>query len=82
MNALTAVHNNAVDSGQTIADSLSSRRRNPRVCWNSPHRTDDQTVSRTGCRMARAGVEYKSFLRFRVGKILDDLCAISCNHCC
>ncbi|MFR0960516.1 MAG: carbon starvation induced protein CsiD, partial [Enterococcus sp.] len=35
------------------------------------HRTDDQTVSRTGCRM----LEYKSFLRFRVGKILDDLCA-------
>ena len=25
--------------------------------------------------MARAGAGYKSFLRFRVGKILDDLCA-------
>ncbi len=25
--------------------------------------------------MARTGAGYKSFLRFRVGKILDDLCA-------
>ncbi len=82
MNALTAVQNNAVDSARTIADSLSSRRRNPRVCWNYLHRTDDQSVPRTGCRVAREALEYKSFLRFRVGKILDDLVRISCNRCC
>ncbi|XNM78895.1 carbon starvation induced protein CsiD [Escherichia coli] len=27
-------------------------------------------------------LEYKSFLRFRVGKILTMCVRISCNHCC
>ncbi len=82
MNALTAVQNNAVIQARTIADSLSSRRRNPRVSGTYLHRTDDQTVSRTGCRMPVQALEYKSFLRFRVGKILEICVRISCNHCC
>ncbi|MFP1453578.1 glutarate dioxygenase GlaH [Escherichia coli] len=60
----------------TITDSLSSRRRNPRVCWNlpSPRKTTKQFLEQVAEWPVQA-LEYKSFLRFRVGKILDDLCA-------
>lgn len=75
MNALTAVQNNAVDSGGTIADSLSSVGAIPRL----PELTfTEQTTNRFLEQVAEwpvQALEYKSFLRFRVGKILDDLCA-------
>lgn len=56
MNALTAVQNNAVDSGQDYSGfTLIPVGAIPASAGTHLHRTDDQTVSRTGCRMARAG---------------------------
>lgn len=45
MNALTAVQNNAVDSGQDYSGFTLTRRRNPASAGTHLHRTDDQTVS-------------------------------------
>lgn len=55
MNALTAVQNNAVDSGQDYSGFTHPVGAIPASAGTHLHRTDDQTVSRTGCRMARAG---------------------------
>lgn len=76
MNALTAVQNNAVDSGQDYSGfTLIPSAQSPRL----PELTfTEQTTNRFLEQVAEwpvQALEYKSFLRFRVGKILDDLCA-------
>ncbi|STH10013.1 Protein CsiD [Escherichia coli] len=56
MNALTAVQNNAVDSGQDYSGfTFIPSAQSPRLLELTFTETDDQTVSRTGCRMARTG---------------------------
>lgn len=46
MNALTAVQNNAVDSGQDYSGfTLTPSAQSPRLLETHLHRTDDQTVS-------------------------------------
>ncbi len=56
MNALTAVQNNAVDSGQDYSGFSHPVGAIPASAGTHLHaETDDQTVSRTGCRMAGAG---------------------------
>ena len=76
MNALTAVQNNAVDSGQDYSGfTLIPSAQSPRL----PELTfTEQTTKQFLEQVAEwpvQALEYKSFLRFRVGKILDDLCA-------
>lgn len=76
MNALTAVQNNAVDSGQDYSGfTLIPSAQSPRLLELT---FTEQTTNRFLEQVAEwpvQALEYKSFLRFRVGKILDDLCA-------
>ncbi len=56
MNALTAVQNNAVDSGRDYSGfTLTPSAQSLRLLELTFTEPDDQTVSRTGCRVARAG---------------------------
>lgn len=76
MNALTAVHNNAVDSGQDYSGfTLIPSAQSPRLLeLTFTEQTTKQFLEQVAEWPVQA-LEYKSFLRFRVGKILDDLCA-------
>ena len=74
MNALTAVHNNAVDSGQDYSRfTLIPSAQSPRLLeLTFTEQTTKQFLEQVAEWPVQA-LEYKSFLRFRVGKILDDL---------
>ena len=76
MNALTAVQNNAVDSGQDYSGfTLIPSAQSPRLLeLTFTEQTTKQFLEQVAEWPVQA-LEYKSFLRFRVGKILDDLCA-------
>lgn len=76
MNALTAVQNNAVDSGQDYSGfTLIPSAQSPRLLeLTLTEQTTKQFLEQVAEWPVQA-LEYKSFLRFRVGKILDDLCA-------
>ena len=77
MNALTAVQNNAVDSGQDYSGfTLIPSAQSPRLLeLTFTEQTTKQFLEQVAEWPVQA-LEYKSFLRFRVGKILDDLCAV------
>lgn len=76
MNALTAVQNNAVDSGQDYSGfTLTPSAQSPRLLeLTFTEQTTKQFLEQVAEWPVQA-LEYKSFLRFRVAKILDDLCA-------
>ena len=76
MNALTAVQNNAVDSGQDYRGfTLIPSAQSPRLLeLTFTEQTTKQFLEQVAEWPVQA-LEYKSFLRFQVGKILDDLCA-------
>ncbi|WP_447537235.1 glutarate dioxygenase GlaH [Escherichia coli] len=76
MNALTAVQNNAVDSGQDYSGfTFIPSAQSPRLLeLTFTEQTTKQFLEQVAEWPVQA-LEYKSFLRFRVGKILDDLCA-------
>ncbi len=78
MNALTAVQNNAVDSGQDYSGfTLNPSEQTPRLLeLTFTEQTTKQFLEQVAEWPVQA-LEYKSFLRFQVGKILDDLCADS-----
>ena len=76
MNALTAVQNNAVDSGQDYSGfTLIPSAQSPRLLeLTFTEQTTKQFLEQVAEWPVQA-LEYKSFLRFRVARILDDLCA-------
>ncbi len=76
MNALTAVQNSAVDSGQDYSGfTLTPSAQSPRLLeLTFTEQTTKQFLEQVAEWPVQA-LEYKSFLRFRVAKILDDLCA-------
>ncbi len=71
---LTAVQNNAVDSGQDYSGfTLTPSAQSPRLLeLTFTEQTTKQFLEQVAEWPVQA-LEYKSFLRFRVGKILDDL---------
>ncbi len=84
MNALTAVKPNAEDPGQyDNGFTLKPSAQSPRLLeLTFSARTTEHFLQQVAQWPVQA-LEYKSFLRFKVGKILDDLCATTnCNRCC
>ncbi len=76
MNALTAVHTNAVDSGQDYSGfTLTPSAQSPRLLELTFSEQTTEQFLKQAAEWPVQALEYKSFLRFRVGKILDDLCA-------